>query len=185
MTILDAVTLRQVVSKRFVDKQFAVHHEVGLNSGGSLRADLVATNTKPTIIICEIKSSVQDFKQDKKWQNYLPYCTQFYFVMAVSVYAKVKDLIPKSVGVFTIDENLTMTLVGKSAKRKLTTDNTISVLSRCSYRTASLKRSARKNETNGAAKVASVIAHELAASNLIKNPVRVASLIKTALRPYI
>lgn len=36
--------------------------------------------TKPMTWIFEIKVSRQDFLRDDKWQSYLPYCTDFYFV---------------------------------------------------------------------------------------------------------
>ena len=36
--------------------------------------------TKPMTWIYEIKVSRQDFLKDDKWQSYLPYCTDFYFV---------------------------------------------------------------------------------------------------------
>ena len=36
--------------------------------------------TKPMTWIYEIKVSRQDFVKDDKWQSYLPYCTDFYFV---------------------------------------------------------------------------------------------------------
>ena len=36
--------------------------------------------TKPMTWIYEIKVSRQDFLKDDKWQSYLPYCTDFYFI---------------------------------------------------------------------------------------------------------
>lgn len=36
--------------------------------------------TKPMTWVYEIKVSRQDFLKDDKWQTYLPYCTDFYFV---------------------------------------------------------------------------------------------------------
>lgn len=71
----------ECVTRYYVDKNFSVHLEVGLNSGGKLRADVVALNTKGKIVIVEIKSSWADFATDKKWRKYLDYCHKFYFAI--------------------------------------------------------------------------------------------------------
>lgn len=41
--------------------------------------------TKPMTWIYEIKVSRQDFLKDDKWQSYLPYCTDFYFVAPTGI----------------------------------------------------------------------------------------------------
>lgn len=49
----------------------------------SKRFDLWAMKksyTNPMTWIYEVKVSRQDFLKDNKWQSYLPYCTDFYFV---------------------------------------------------------------------------------------------------------
>ena len=180
---LDAITIRQVVSKIFTDKRYAVHHEVGILKHGSLRADLVATNTKPYIVICEIKSSVADFKSDLKWHKYLPSCNQFYFAMTDLVWAKVQHLIPKGVGTFVVNsETLHVTLKGGSTKRKVEVGRVIDVLSRCSYRAASVKLHLRKNESNGAKTVAQLVTDSVV--GIKSNGARFLAVYKT-LRPYI
>jgi hypothetical protein len=148
--LLDAVMIRQIVSKIFVARRFAVHYEVTLDRKCTLRADLVATNTKPYIIVCEVKSSAADFRSDKKWHKYLDYCDQLYFAMSSRTYARVITEIPKGVGIYVVDNRtLEVKLCGASKKQPVPIDNQLSVLTRCSYRAASEKRSSRKNETNG------------------------------------
>ena len=51
--------------------------EITLASGR--RADLVACGPDGTIAIIEIKSSVEDFRADRKWRDYLLFCDRFYF----------------------------------------------------------------------------------------------------------
>ncbi len=46
------------------------------------RADLMGLSTKGRIVIVEVKSGIEDFKADLKWQEYRPYCDQFYFAVA-------------------------------------------------------------------------------------------------------
>lgn len=184
--VLDAIAIRQLVSKVFVDKFYAVHHEVGIDKQGRYRADLIATNTKPYIVIVEIKSSVADFKADKKFHNYLPRCNQFYFGMTDLVYNKVKHLIPKGIGTFVVNsETLSVTLKGRSAKRTVDTDKIIDVLSRCSYRTASVKKHERKNETNGAKRIADEVTDSLITQGLAKYKNKTAKAIYSSIKPYI
>jgi hypothetical protein len=43
------------------------------------RADLVALTRKGDIWIVEIKSSVEDFRTDRKWPEYRLFCDRFFF----------------------------------------------------------------------------------------------------------
>ncbi len=144
---LTAEQLRQIMASHFSALHYAVHFEAGLNKGGALRADLIATNTRPAIIICEVKSSPADFRSDKKWHKYLPYCTQFYWVMSATTYKRVAESIPKTTGVFVIDnETRLIKLIGRSGKRQVEADKAISVLARMSYKAADKKRSTRVSD---------------------------------------
>ena len=49
--------------------------EVTLPNGR--RADLMALGPKGQIFIVEVKSCVDDFRVDQKWQEYAPYCDAF------------------------------------------------------------------------------------------------------------
>ena len=57
--------------------------EVHLGAAQNLRADIYAINRKFEALIVEVKSSVEDFRSDKKWRKYLPYCSRFYFAADV------------------------------------------------------------------------------------------------------
>jgi len=56
--------------------------------------------TNPTVWGYEIKVSRSDFLNDNKWQNYLPYCTDFYFVCPKGLIA-VEEL-DKQIGLITV-----------------------------------------------------------------------------------
>ena len=59
---------------------FGVLPEISLRSGR--RADLVAVDEAGTILIIEIKSSIEDFRSDQKWPEYRDYCDRLYFAVA-------------------------------------------------------------------------------------------------------
>lgn len=61
--------------------------EVPLASGH--RADLVALTRKGDIWIVEIKSSVEDFRADRKWPQYRLYCDRFFFATHPQVPAEI------------------------------------------------------------------------------------------------
>ncbi len=54
--------------------------EVRLPNGR--RADLMALGRKGEIIIVEVKSGIDDFRTDRKWGEYAPYCDAFYFAVS-------------------------------------------------------------------------------------------------------
>lgn len=49
---------------------------------GGRRVDVIALNDAGEFVIVEIKSTVEDYRADRKWQEYLPYCERFYFAVA-------------------------------------------------------------------------------------------------------
>lgn len=54
--------------------------EVGLPNGR--RADVMAVGPRGEIAIVEVKSSIEDYRVDRKWGDYLDYCDAFYFAVA-------------------------------------------------------------------------------------------------------
>ncbi|HJQ57477.1 MAG TPA: MmcB family DNA repair protein [Vineibacter sp.] len=45
------------------------------------RGDVLAVGEDGTIAIAEIKSSLEDFRADGKWEDYLAWCDRFYFAV--------------------------------------------------------------------------------------------------------
>ena len=69
--------LARGLARHFALRDLAAIPEVTLPNGR--RADLVALSGRGEIHIVEIKSSVDDFRTDTKWRDYLPFCERFYF----------------------------------------------------------------------------------------------------------
>lgn len=68
------------VARVMLDLGYAPLMEVRLPNGR--RADVMALGRKGEIVICEVKSSVEDYRVDRKWGDYLPYCDAYYFAVA-------------------------------------------------------------------------------------------------------
>ncbi len=64
------------------------------------RADILALGPKGEIWLIEIKSSVQDFRVDQKWEEYLPFCDRFSFAVGPDFPLQ---LIPEEVGLIVAD----------------------------------------------------------------------------------
>lgn len=63
-----------------VDMGYAPLLEVGLPNGR--RADVMALGPRGDFVICEVKSGIEDYRIDRKWHEYGPYCDAFYFAVA-------------------------------------------------------------------------------------------------------
>jgi len=74
----DAVT--RGAARLLVGLGYAPLAEVTLPNGR--RADLMALGPKGDILIVEVKSGVEDFRIDRKWPDFAPYCDAFYFAVA-------------------------------------------------------------------------------------------------------
>lgn len=66
-----------------------------LSLASNRRADLVALSDNGTLWIVEIKSSIEDFRVDRKWPEYRDYCDYFFFAIAKSI---PQSLIPEDTG---------------------------------------------------------------------------------------
>ncbi len=93
-----ALAIRRGVCRRMRAEGLALIPEVTLRSGR--RADLVALTPDGTIAIIEIKSSVEDFRADAKWQDYLAHADYFYFATGPHVPA---DIFPVEAGLIVAD----------------------------------------------------------------------------------
>jgi hypothetical protein len=68
--------------------------------GDGRRADLVALGPDGSILIVEIKSSIADFRADRKWRDYAAHCDRLYF--AISDDTPV-DIMPEEAGLILAD----------------------------------------------------------------------------------
>ena len=93
-----ALAIRRGVCRRLRAERLALIPEVTLRSGR--RADLVALGSDGTITIVEIKSSIEDFRADSKWQDYCLHADHFYFATGPHVPA---DIFPQEAGLIVAD----------------------------------------------------------------------------------
>ncbi len=72
--------------------------EVGLPNGR--RADIMALGPRGQMVIVEVKSSLEDFRIDRKWSEYMPYCDAFYFAVAPEF---PREVLPQDPGLIIAD----------------------------------------------------------------------------------
>jgi hypothetical protein len=93
-----ALAIRRGVCRRLRAEGLALIPEVTLRSGR--RADLVALGPDGAITIVEIKSSIEDFRADSKWQDYLFHSDSFYFATGPHV---PPEIFPDEAGLIVAD----------------------------------------------------------------------------------
>jgi hypothetical protein len=93
-----ALAIRRGVCRRLRAEGLALIPEVSLRSGR--RADLVALGPDGTITIVEIKSSIEDFRADAKWQDYCLHSDHFYFATGPHV---PPEIFPLEAGLIVAD----------------------------------------------------------------------------------
>lgn len=76
---LIAPLLARGVCRAFADLGYACLTEFPL--GIRRRVDVVAIDGGGEIAIVEIKSSLEDFRADRKWRDYLGFCDRFFFAV--------------------------------------------------------------------------------------------------------
>lgn len=93
-----AMVVRRGVQLLLVEMGAVVIPEISLATGR--RADLVALTRKGDIWIIEIKSSVEDFRVDRKWPEYRLHSDRFFFATHPEVPA---DIFPEECGFILSD----------------------------------------------------------------------------------
>jgi len=76
---LPAADIKRGVCRLLVDLGYAPLAEVALRSGR--RVDVMAIGPAAELLVVEIKSSLVDFRTDKKWTDYLDFTDRFYFAV--------------------------------------------------------------------------------------------------------
>ncbi len=93
-----ALALQRGVGRLFRARGHAVITELGLANGR--RADVVALGPSGEIAIVEIKSSIEDFRTDRKWPDYALFCDRLYFASHAGVPA---EIFPAAAGLILAD----------------------------------------------------------------------------------
>ena len=72
--------------------------EVSLATGR--RVDVMAIGKTGDITVVEVKSALEDYQADKKWQEYLEYCDRFFFAVGEGFPI---DILPPETGLIVAD----------------------------------------------------------------------------------
>ena len=145
---MTADEIKQCVAKRYAQKLWFINFEVGLCKGGRFRADIVASNMGSTINVIEVKSSVADFRSDKKWHEYAKYCDRFFFAFHVDVYNKLKakNSLPTGVGIFVVYNTGHVMLKGRARTNTVDPLIRLNIITRLAYRSADFTLYKRKSK---------------------------------------
>ena len=139
-----ADVIKRTVAKRFKKQKKAVFFELGLCKGGRYRADVFALSMRGHVTVVEVKSSVYDFRSDKKMHHYLNYCDQFYLAVTKSVYDQIDFDLPGA-GVFILsNDGLFIDKVKPAKNRGLDEDTSYNLAIRAAFRNCDT--STRKNK---------------------------------------
>ncbi|OLP60447.1 hypothetical protein BJF93_16060 [Xaviernesmea oryzae] len=93
-----AMAVRRGVQRALFDMRHAVLPELTLSSGR--RADLISLSPKGEIWIVEIKTSIEDFRVDRKWPDYRQHCDRLFFATHPGVPL---EIFPDDCGLFLSD----------------------------------------------------------------------------------
>ncbi|RFC65440.1 DNA repair protein MmcB-related protein [Fulvimarina endophytica] len=93
-----AMMVRRGVQRLMIAHRVSLLPEMPLQSGR--RADLVCMSDKGEISIVEIKTSIEDFRVDRKWPDYLQHCDRLFFATHPGVPA---DIFPDDQGLIVSD----------------------------------------------------------------------------------
>lgn len=93
-----ALLVRRGMQALLADLRHVALPEMPLSSGR--RADLITLSEKGEIWIIEIKSSIEDYRVDRKWPDYRAHCDRLFFATHPDVPA---EIFPEDAGLFISD----------------------------------------------------------------------------------
>jgi hypothetical protein len=93
-----APLLARGVARALAERGFASLLEFSLANGR--RADVMALGRGGEIVIVEVKSSLADFRADRKWPAYRDFCDRLYFAVAAGF---PHEAIPEDCGLMIAD----------------------------------------------------------------------------------
>jgi hypothetical protein len=135
---------------------FACTFELGISAWGSRRADVIGNKISGKIVMVEVKSSIEDFRNDSKWPEYMRarVVDQFYFIFTQDTWDKIearpelRARIGKTPGVILLDAKTGYAFVKKPASTiDIPIENRVSMLARLAWRNGDLsKRMQRQRE---------------------------------------
>lgn len=90
--------LARGVCRALSDRGFATLTEFTLISGR--RVDVIGLNRRGEASIVEVKTSLEDFRGDGKWPEYLDFCDRFFFAVPADF---PQAVLPQDYGIITAD----------------------------------------------------------------------------------
>ena len=90
--------LTRGVCRLFQNLGFGTLTEFKLSNGR--RVDMMAIDRNGEFVIVEVKSTVTDYRADRKWHEYLPFCERFYFAVPRGFPV---DMVPPDCGLIVAD----------------------------------------------------------------------------------
>ncbi len=108
--------LTRGVCKLFQDLGFGTLTEFKLANGR--RVDVMAIDRNGEFVIVEVKSTVADYRGDRKWQEYLAFSERFYFAVPAGFPV---DMMPDDCGLIVADP-YAAAIRRESMTRKLNTN---------------------------------------------------------------
>lgn len=94
----NALDIARGVHRLLIGHGYSCVSELPLANGR--RADVTALNPRGDIVIVEIKSSIEDFRSDHKWPEYLEFCDRLYFAVKPGFPV---DILPEEAGLILAD----------------------------------------------------------------------------------
>lgn len=145
-----ADALKIAAANLFFKSRYSCTYELGLESWGAIRADVVAVKLSGHIVIVEVKSSVADFKADNKFKKYLKYCDRFYFCFTPETWDKIKaketliNRLPKRAGVILLLSSGYARIVKPCKIKEMSIENRMAILARLAWRAGDLSKRVRR-----------------------------------------
>lgn len=134
-------------------KGYSCAFEVAISAWGKRRADVIGNRINGNIVIVEVKSSLEDFKSDHKWPEYMRarVSDQFYFIFTEEVWAKIQERpdlakrIQKTPGVILLDPKTGYAYVKKRASLiEVPVANRVGMLARLAWRNGDLSKRVKR-----------------------------------------
>lgn len=147
-----ALALKDATISYWLKKGYSTHIELSVTPWGKNIADAISLNLKGKIVITEIKSCPADYRTDKKWHTYLPFCNKFYFCLTEQTYDRLKGEILEqrkkhegAIGVKVLDSNTGyLKVVVPSKERKIKKSVKHELFIRLAWRGGQSKRTRRR-----------------------------------------
>lgn len=129
----------------FSHYMFSCHPELGVERWGKRRMDLICFHYKQGLVGVEVKQSIQDFREDTKYVDYLPYCNKMYFAFPEDLYEKygseIKKSLHKDIGILVLNAETGYVYTERKAKiRNISKENEYAIISRMAWRGGISKR---------------------------------------------